>query len=186
VSKEKKQPEVEETRKTETAPPTKKAPESSKPRKKPTAIAPTPSLDLWRAFDDVFGRFRNDFEDLLFPSYWDRALALMPETRVPIVDLEDREKDYLLKVEMPGFKKDDIEIEAQYDSVTITGRAGWKYDNKAQAYICKERACESFYRTVQLPEEINADYVTAKLTEGVLELTLPKKAPKKKRKVTIK
>jgi len=114
------------------------------------------------------------------------VLSLMPETRVPMADLEDREKDYLLKVEMPGFKKEDIEIEAQYDAVTITGRVGWKYDNKAQAYICKERACESFYRTVQLPEEINADDVTAKLSEGILELTLPKKAPKKKRKVTIK
>ena len=186
MSKEKKQPEIEETGKTETAPPTKKAPGTIKPQKKPTAIAPTASLDLWRAFDDVFGRFRSDFEDLLFPSYWDRVLSLMPETRVPMADLEDREKDYLLKVEMPGFKKEDIEIEAQYDAVTITGRVGWKYDNKAQAYICKERACESFYRTVQLPEEINADDVTAKLSEGILELTLPKKAPKKKRKVTIK
>jgi HSP20 family protein len=110
----------------------------------------------------------------------------MPETRVPTVDLEDREKDYLLKAEMPGFKKEDIEIEVQDDSVTISGRVGWKYDRKAQDYICKERACESFYRTVQLPEEINADDATACLSEGVLELTLPKKAPKKKRKVTIK
>lgn len=186
MSKEKKQPEAEEIKKTEIAVPTKRAPVSSKPRKKPTAIAAAAPLDLWRAFDDVFGRFRNDFEDLLFPSYWDRAISLMPETRVPTVDLEDREKDYLLKAEMPGFKKDDIEIEVQDDSVTITGRVGWKYDRKAQDYICKERACESFYRTVQLPEEINADGATACLSEGVLELTLPKKAPKKKRKVTIK
>ncbi len=186
MSKEKKQQEVEETKKTEIAVPTKKAIASSKPRKKSTAITPAAPLDLWRAFDDVFGRFRSDFEDLLFPSYWDRTLSLMPETRVPTVDLEDREKDYLLKAEMPGFKKEDIEIEAQDDSVVISGRVGWKYDKKAQAYICKERACESFYREVQMPEEIKADEVTANLSEGVLELTLPKKAPKAKRKVTIK
>ena len=135
MSKEKRQ--TEEAKKTEIAVPTKKAPVSSKPRKKPTAIAPVAPLDLWRAFDDVFGRFRSDFEDLLFPSYWDRALSLMPETRVPTVDLEDREKDYLLRAEMPGFKKEDIEIEVQDDSVAITGRVGWKYDKKAQAYICK-------------------------------------------------
>jgi HSP20 family protein len=61
-----------------------------------------------------------------------------------------------------------------------------KYDKKAQTYICKERACESFYRTVQLPEEIKAEAVTANLSEGVLEVTLPKKAPKQKRKVAIK
>ena len=185
MSKEKKQPEVE-AKKTEITVPTKKAPAHSKPRKKPTAIAPAAPMDLWSAFDDVFGRFRSDFEDLLFPSYWDRAFSLMPETRVPAVDLEDREKDYLLKAEMPGFKKEDIEIEVQDDSVAITGRVGWKYDKKAQAYICKERACESFYRTVQLPEEIKAEDVTANLSEGVLEITLPKKAPKQKRKVAIK
>ena len=186
MSKEKKQPEIEETGKTETAPPTKKAPGTIKPQKKPTAIAPTASLDLWRAFDDVFGRFRSDFEDLLFPSYWDRVLSLMPETRVPMVDLEDREKDYLLKIEMPGFKKEDIEIEAQYDAVTITGIVGWKYDNKAQAYICKERACESFYRIMTLPEEIKTDNIEANLKDGLLEIVLPKKTPKQKKKISVK
>lgn len=110
----------------------------------------------------------------------------MPETRVPPVDLEDREKDYVLRAEMPGFKKDDIEIEVQDNSVAITGEVGWKYDKKAQAYICKERDCKSFYRMVELPEEIKVDNVSANLSEGVLEITLPKKAPKQKRKVAIK
>jgi HSP20 family protein len=182
----KKQPtEGEETKKTEVAVTTKKTPASKKPKEKSTALAPAAPQDLWRAFDDVFGRFRSDFEDLLFPSYWD-TLSLMPEMRVPAVDLEDREKDYLLKAEMPGFKKEDIEIEVKDDSVEITGKAGWKYDKKAKAYICKERACESFYRMVELPEEIKVDEVAANLSEGVLEITLPKKAPKQKRKVSIK
>jgi HSP20 family protein len=175
-----------ETEKTEVAVTTKKTPESKEPKEKPTAVAPAASRDLWNAFDDVFERFRSDFEDLLFPSYWDRAIALLPETRVPAVDLEDREKDYLLKAEMPGVKKEDIAVEVKDDSVEITGVAGWKYDKKEQAYICKERACESFYRMVGLPEEIKVDDVTANLSDGVLEITLPKKAPKQKRKVAIK
>jgi HSP20 family protein len=185
MPKKKKPAEVEEAKKTEVAITTKKAP-ASKSKKKPAALAPAAPLDLWRAFDDVFERFRSDFEHLLFPSYWDRALALLPETRVPAVDLEDREKDYLLKAEMPGFKKEDIEIEVKEDSVEVTGKVGWKYDEKEQAYVCKERACESFYRMVQLPEEIKVDEVTADLADGVLEITLPKKAPKQKRKVAIK
>jgi HSP20 family protein len=186
MSKEKKPKKGEEAKKTEVAVTTKKAPAVRKPKEKTVAIAPAAPLDLWRAFDDAFGRFRSDFEDLLFPSYWDRALALLPETRVPAVDLEDREKDYLLKAEMPGFKKEDIEIEVQEDSVAITGKVGWKYDEKAEAYICRERACKSFYRMVELPEEIKVNEVAADLSEGVLEVTLPKKAPKQKRKITIK
>jgi HSP20 family protein len=182
----KKKPAEKEAKKTEVAVTAKKAPASRKPKKKATALAPAAPQDLWSAFDDTFDRFRSDFEDLLFPSYWDRALALLPETRVPTVDLEDREKDYLLKAEMPGVKKEDIAVEVKDDSVEITGIAGWKYDKKEQAYICKERACESFYRMVQLPEEIKVEHVTANLSDGVLEITLPKKAPKQKRKVTIK
>jgi HSP20 family protein len=186
MPKKKKSAEAEETKKTDLAVTTKKTSASKKPKEKPTAIAPAAPRDLWSAFDDVFERFRSDFEDLLFPSYWDRALTLLPETRVPAVDLEDREKDYLLKAEMPGFKKEDIEIAVKEDSIEITGTAGWKYDKKEQAYICKERACESFYRMVDLPEEIKVDDVTANLSDGVLEITLPKKAPKQKRKVTVK
>lgn len=186
MPKKKKLAEGEENKKTEVAVTTKKAPASRKPKEKPTAIAPAAPQNLWRAFDDTFARFRSDFEDLLFPSYWDRALSLLPETRVPVVDLEDREKDYLLKAEMPGFKKEDIEIEVQDDAVAITGTAGWKYDKKGQLYICRERACKTFYRRVELPEEIKVDEVSANLSEGVLEITLPKKTPKQKRKVEIK
>jgi HSP20 family protein len=184
VPKEKK-PVEEENRKSKVAVTAKKSP-SRKPKEKQTGIAPAAPQDLWRAFDDVFGRFRSDFEDLLFPSYWDRALSVLPETRVPVVDLEDREKEYVLKAEMPGFKKEDIEIEVQDDAVAVTGYAGWKYDKKGQIYICKERACETFYRRVELPEEIKVDDVSANLAEGVLEVTLPKKTPKQKRKVEIK
>ena len=187
MSKKNKSAEGEETKKTEVAVTTKKkAIAAKKPKVKPTPLAPAAPQFPWGAFDDAFARFRSDFEDIIFPSYWDRAFTLLPETRVPAVDLEDRENDYLLKAEMPGFKKEDIEIEVKEDSVEITGTAGWKYDKKEQAYICKERACESFYRMVDLPEEIKVDEVTANLSDGILEITLPKKAPKRKRKVTIK
>jgi HSP20 family molecular chaperone IbpA len=185
MSEKKKQEKKEGTKKAEIAVTKKKAIGKSRVAKKPTALAPAAPLDLWQAFDDIFGRFRSDFEDLLFPSPWTGGLALQPETRVPAVDLEDREKDYLLKAEMPGFKKEDIEIEVQNDSVEISGKAGWKYNRKARDYICKERACQSFYRRVQLPEEIKVDGVKANLADGVLELTLPKKAVKPKRKIKI-
>lgn len=173
------------SKETEVAISKKKTAVARKP-KKASALKTLTPLDLWEAFDDAFGSFRREFENLLFPSTQALAKAWsMPETRIPVVDLEDRDKDYLLKAEMPGFKKEDIEIEVQNDSVTISGEVGWKYDKKAQAYICKERACESFYRFVELPEEIEVDEVKANLAEGVLEIALPKKTPKPKRKVKI-
>ena len=152
--------------------------------KKPTEITKSRTKELGQAFDETFDRFRNDFEDLLFPI--SDVLSNIPEIRVPVVDLEDREKDYLLKAEMPGFKKEDIEINVQEDGVEITGVSGWKYSEKDQAYICKERACKSFYRYVDLPENIKLEDVNANLCDGVLEISLPKKAPKQKRKVQVK
>ena len=158
----------------------------SKPQKKTAVLAPAATSDLWQAFDDTFSRFRDDFEDLLFPANLQSVFPIIPESRVPVVDLEDREKDYLLKAEMPGFKKEDIEIEVQENAVAITGDAGWTYDKKSKSYICKERACKTFYREIALPDEIKVNDVVANLNDGVLEVTLPKKAPKQKRKVALK
>jgi len=157
---------------------------SSKVAKKPTAIAKTKPKNLSRAFDETFDRFRSDFENLLFP--FPDTFVEMPDVRVPAIDLEDRGKDYLLKAEMPGFKKEDIEINVQDDGVEINGVSGWKYDKKEKDYICKERACETFYRYVDLPEQIKVDEVNANLCDGVLELTLPKKTPKSKKRVEVK
>jgi len=166
---------------------TKKNPTSiDKPSKKGSTLTPASPSDVWQAFDDTFARFRSDFEDLLFPATWAKTFSFVPEIRVPAVDLKDGEKEYTLKAEMPGFKKEDIEIEVQENSVAITGTAGWKYDEKGQLYICKERACKTFYRRIELPEQVKIHEVDANLTEGVLEITLPKKAPKQKRKITPK
>jgi len=164
----------------------KKTPILTRRAKKPTAIRTAKQQDLWRAFDETFDRFRNDFENLLFPEPMDMVLYPLPETRVPAVDLENREKDFLLKAEMPGFKKEDIEINVQDNGIEITGTTGWKYSQKDKAYICKERACESFYRYVDLPEKVKIDEVNADLCDGVLEITLPKQEPKQKRKITVK
>jgi HSP20 family protein len=163
---------------------------TAKPERRTTALAPRTSPSLWRDFDRVFDRFRRDFEDLLWPT--ERSLArefsLMPtvETRVPYVDLEDRGKDFLVKAEMPGFKKEDVEIQVKDDSVEIRGTAGWKYNDKTKNYICRERECESFYRMIGLPEEVKTGAVEANLKDGILEITLPKKAPKQKKKVAVK
>ena len=182
---EKKETEKEPSKKNEVAVKEKKT-SAAKTSKKTTELAPAPQTDVWEAFNDTFERFRQDFEDMLFPPTLQNAFTIIPEVRVPVVDLEDKEKEYLLSAEMPGFKKEDIEIEVKEDTVEITGYAGWTYDKKGKMYVCKERACKTFYREIELPEEVKTDQVTANLNEGILQITLPKKAPKQKRKIQIK
>jgi len=178
--------EKETSEKAEIATAKRKPTNINKPSKKRLPLAAASPSDVWQAFDDTFARFRSDFEDILFPANLAKTFSFVPEVRVPVVDLKDGEKEYTLKAEMPGFKKEDIEIEVQDNSVAITGTAGWKYDEKGQLYICKERACKTFYRRIELPEEVKIHEVKADLVEGVLEITLPKKAPKQKRKIALK
>lgn len=162
-------------------------------KKKPartTVLAPYRPWDIWTDFDNLFDNFRSSFQELLLPLAvpFRRAMMTMPaiETRVPYVDLEDRGKDFLLTAEMPGFKKEEIDIEATGDMVEIKATTGWKYDAKTKKYVCRERSCESFHRIVELPEEVKNEEVKADLKDGVLEIVLPKKAPKPKKKVSIK
>ena len=155
-----------------------------------TSLAPRRSADFMRDFDRVFERFRSDFEDLLWPSerVFRRAFSMLPGTEIGAlhVDLEDRGKDFLLKAEMPDFKKEDVEIEVQDDSVEIRAETGWKQEDEKKNYVVKERGSNSFYRIMRLPEEVKADSVEANLKDGMLEIVLPKKVPKQKRKIVVK
>jgi HSP20 family protein len=157
-------------------------------QKPPSMLEPYRPSDLWMEFDRAFERFRRDFEDLLWPSEEERQLPMMREleTRMPVIDLEDRGDKYVMTVEVPGFKNDEIEINVWDGSVEVSGCRETKQDEETKGYVRKERASESFYRRMALPEEIKVDDAEASLQNGILELTLPKKVPKKKKKVAIK
>ena len=155
------------------------------PKKRPPSmLEPYTSSDLWMKFDRAFDRFRRDFENLLWSS--DEPVMREMETRMPAVDLEDRGDKYMMTVDVPGFKNDEIEINVWDSSVEISGCRETKQDEETKGYVRKERSSESFYRRLALPEEVMVDDAQANLQNGILELTLPKKVPKKKKKVPIK
>jgi HSP20 family protein len=147
-------------------------------------LEPSTSSDLWMEFDRAFERFRRDFEDLLWPS--ELPMIREVETRMPAVDLEDRGDRYVMSAEVPGFKNDEIEVNVWDSSVEISGCRETKQDEETKGYVRKERSSETFYRRMNLPEEIKVEDAEANLQNGVLELVLPKKVPKKKKKVSIK
>lgn len=158
------------------------------PRQRPPSmLEPYAPSELWMDFDRAFERFRRDFEDLLWPS-GEREFPMMREleTRMPAIDLEDKGDKYMMTVEVPGFKNDEIEINVWDSSVEVSGCRETKQDEESKGYVRKERSSESFYRRMALPEEVKVDDAEASLQNGILELSLPKKVPKKKKKVPIK
>ena len=157
-------------------------------------IVPYASRDIQRDFDRLLNQFQRDFEDFwgvssrLGRDVTSRARAsIAPLTRlgVPSVDLEDRGKIFHLTAELPGFKKDDVEIEMTEDSVTINAKKMNAENQKNKTYVRHERSVQTYYRKIHLPESVRSDEANAKLTDGILEISLPKKTPKETKKLSV-
>ena len=180
----------EKKKKTE-APVEKKMITPAKQKKRPpSTIKPVRSSDISMEFDRAVERFRRDFENVLWPHGRELGYGLPSladiETTIPYIDLENKGDSFILTAEAPGFKKDEIDINICGNSVEISGCKETKTDEKNKDYVRKERMSESFYRTMTLPEEIKCEEVSADLKDGVLEITLPKKNPKQKKRIAIK
>ena len=157
-------------------------------------IAPYSSMAIHRDFDRMMERFQREFEDFWeTPSKWGHGMRwkhgfpMMPfrEGLIPSVDLEDQGKDFCLIVDLPGFRKEDVEIEVSDDSVTIHAKREQSQEEKKKNYVRRERAAQAFYRRIQLPESVRSGDAKASLNNGILEITLPKKEPKETKKLTI-
>jgi HSP20 family protein len=100
----------------------------------------------------------------------------------PPVDVHETEEEYLVKVDLPGVKADDVSVEVNDNVLLISGsRAA---DETGQAQLV-ERPYGSFVRTLTLPQGVDSDSIEAGYQDGVLELRIPKPAEQKPKKITI-
>jgi len=140
-----------------------------------------PGRNLMRP-DEILDRMFPEF----FPTRW-TTRELRPDVDwVPSADLVDRNDHFELRAELPGVKKEDIDISVDGSTVRLTGEMKKETEEKEEDYYCCERSYGSFGRVFRLPVEIEEDKVEARLKEGVLEVKLPKKSPKKSEEKKIK
>ncbi|HET9764469.1 MAG TPA: Hsp20/alpha crystallin family protein [Casimicrobiaceae bacterium] len=100
----------------------------------------------------------------------------------PLVDVHETEEEYLVKVDLPGVKADDVNVEVNDNVLSISGsRAA---DETGQSQLV-ERPYGSFVRTLTLPQGVDSDSIEAGYRDGVLELRIPKPAEQKPKKITI-
>jgi HSP20 family protein len=105
---------------------------------------------------------------------------------VPQLDIAETPSEYVVSVDLPGIKPDDVKIELDDGLLTISGsRESCKHEDKRNFHRV-ERSSGSFQRMVTLPREIEADRIEANYDQGVLHVTLPKSAAKQPRKIEIK
>jgi HSP20 family protein len=106
------------------------------------------------------------------------------ETYQPTVDIWESDETLVLQADVPGVKKDDVEINLDKDVLTISGRVSLgDYDGLRPVY--SEFGVGNFFRRFSLGETIDQPAITADMNEGVLTVTLPKRERAQPRKITV-
>ncbi|MBV9080573.1 MAG: Hsp20/alpha crystallin family protein [Elusimicrobia bacterium] len=103
----------------------------------------------------------------------------------PAVDVEEENGHVKVLAEMPGLKKEDIDVRVEGHSVVIKGEKKHETSGKENGYLRRERSYGSFYRRIELPEECDAQKIEASYKNGVLELTMPKRPEAQSKQVQI-
>ena len=96
-----------------------------------------------------------------------------PAGWAPAVDLQETAAEYVLTAELPGLKREDLEIHLRDGRLTLSG-VRREHGVACEQYHRVERGHGSFSRTFQLPLPVDADHVAADLRDGVLTVTCPK------------
>ncbi|OPY67414.1 MAG: Spore protein SP21 [Syntrophorhabdus sp. PtaU1.Bin002] len=145
----------------------------------PTRTLPT-LWDVDKLFDELV---RRPFSFMGLP----RVKFPGEEGLTPSVDIFEEKGDVVVKAELPGINKEDIDITLTEDTITIAGEKKKEEETTKKDYYRYECSYGSFNRTFTLPTEVQTDKVKTKFKDGVLELRMPKteEAKKKEKKIKI-
>lgn len=130
----------------------------STPTKTPGLL---PMRGLWKDFfdtDSFFGKFMDKF--------WDSAS--------PAVNISESGNAYAMEIVVPGFKKEDINVDVEKDILTVSAEAKSESSEEKKEYTRKEYNFSSFKHSYMLPDNVKDDAITAEYKDGILHLTLPK------------
>jgi HSP20 family protein len=140
-------------------------------------------LGKWEPFRDMLN-LRADM-DKVFKTFF----SGFPEERegywAPVIDIEEDKDNIVVKVEIPGMRKDDIKIAVHGNMLSVSGERKQENEVKDKTYHRIERAYGKFSRIITLPSEIDADKIRASYKDGLLKINLPKMESMKPRQIDI-
>ncbi|HEV2450139.1 MAG TPA: Hsp20/alpha crystallin family protein [Thermoplasmata archaeon] len=133
---------------------------------------------------DVDRSFRRLYRDFFGPA---TGVSTAPEGwRAPAaIDIADQGQSYELTVDLPGVSKEQVDIRVTGELVQIRADRAAETRKKGDGYLRVERSWAGFERSVELPEAVKADAVSASLANGVLTISVPKANPVVERKVPV-
>jgi HSP20 family protein len=131
-----------------------------------------------------YSPMKSIFEDFFNDDFF--GLSKM-KANIPAVNLKETEKEFLIEVAAPGYKKDSFNIEIKDDYLTISSKNESTNETKEEKFHRKEFSYSSFERSFYLPENVDAENIKASYSEGVLNISIPKtiRVEKNKRMIEI-
>jgi HSP20 family protein len=124
--------------------------------------------EMDRAFDRIF----EDFGTGRGPWRSPFAVSEGVSTWSPRIEAFQKDDQLVVRAELPGLKKDDVEVNVTEDAITIQGQRQEEHERKEEGFYHSERSYGSFFRTIPLPEGVITDSAKASFRDGVLEIRL--------------
>jgi HSP20 family protein len=122
------------------------------------------------------------FEDLL-PAFQEDGVAPM---WTPRLDLTERDDAFVARMDLPGLKPEDVQVEVEDDRLTVRGERKQETTETREDAVRMERTYGSFFRAFTLPKTVLTDAVEATFHDGVLTLTLPKSPETQPRRIEVR
>ena len=128
----------------------------------------------WHAFDDFdnIGEGIDSFLESIPAAFFNRGKS-------PRVDVYQTEQEVIVKAELPGVSKDDLNVYLDENSIKLSGQMKRDQEYKDENVYRTERVYGSFSRTIPLPVEVKAEQAKAEYKEGILSISVPKVQPTK-------
>lgn len=146
---------------------------------------PITELERWfdrfdRMFDRMLTRLLRDWEH----SFW--GLESWRERWVPAMEVSETSDAYIIRIELPGMKTEDIEVTLQDDILTVRGKRERSEERKDETIHFVERSYGEFVRSLRIPADVNVNAIEASYKDGILEVHLPKSEERKPRRIEVK
>ncbi|MDB6110560.1 MAG: putative HspC2 heat shock protein [Pedosphaera sp.] len=138
-----------------------------------------PLAELARLRNDITGGFASPFDDLLAP-------ASLLGGWTPAFDVYEDKDKFSVKVELPGMKREDIDISLDGNTLTVSGELKDEEEHKDSETYRAERFFGRFQRSITLPQPVDPNRITATYKDGVLKITLPKTEESKRKQIEVK
>lgn len=141
----------------------------------------TSPFSFMRRFGEEMDRLFDDFGfggNFLTPSFG-RDFAQMSQWS-PQTEVFERGNELVIRADLPGMTKDDIDVDIEDDAIIIRGERRDERTENEQGFYQTERSYGSFYRSIPLPQGIDAEQANASFNNGVLEITMPKPEQKQR------